>query len=211
MEVQHLVDQHFGLATSQTLLAAVESAYKYHAQASDAFADPRLGRVPAGHMRNRQVDNHLYVGLAGKIQGVTAEIHTIDRSPNILLTLKYGPFLLTPAARPKAPKHRRLPMGSKSRLRLARESAIVPQQQHLLPTQSPAIPPTESYIFGVLSHYPDQRSKSKLGGLDLIIVDQAYHVVGAYDLIARVKDLAQIETKPVVVTPVRIKRRDISG
>ncbi len=215
MDLDYLLAEHIDLRATLTLLGAVERGYTYHAQARDGFADPRLSIVAAGHMRNRKIDDVLVADFENRVPGSKVEVRPITGSPNKLVLIKLGLFILTPGRCRTVPHYSHLPNASKSRLKMARESIIQPQQRSLWDNASTGLNEKsqveeDEYVFCVLSHHEDGPDKSKLGRLDLVIVDQHYKIVQVYDLHSRSRQLAAVEA-PINLEKVRLQRRGTKG
>lgn len=170
----------------------------------------RLGRVPAGHYRGRKIDELILYALPERVPGLKAELRVIPRSPNTIVIITYGDLRLAQAPRPRVPVYRTLPKKSKSRARLAWESVVEPQQRTYFGGDELPGRGQGDYIFGLLTHYPDRQDKSVLGGLDLVLVDQNYNLVGIHDLLARAKAFALAEPEEPQIERVQIRRKGIA-
>jgi hypothetical protein len=197
------IDKHFTLSTIQAILDAIRKGYSYDPAIRDQFPHREYAVIPAGMVRNRQADMHL-LALNNKIVGWDATTFHVPRSPHVLTLVRFGPFLLVLCPH----GHRRAPVRkSKTRLKLAYDSAISPRQPALFGIESMQPVPDDGYIFAVLAHSAEQGNNARLAGLELIILDQAYGTADKIDLILRARRLEQAGIEPVSVPQVRVRSK----
>lgn len=213
--------QPFDLRTTSALIEAFTRAYPAHIKIRDGFKFQEFAKMPAGHQQAAQVKDHLMAGRERIGPNLQVAMHKVPRSPHYFVTLSTPDLILEVVPSNKGPRPGKLPKLSKYRTELAAKSMIVPSGT-LVPlpgfdnhfdfppqTMSP-YHGERNYAFGAIVHYPDPGNRSRMGALEVVLVDRNYQPVHSLDLLQHAQDLRVSATSipKVVPFPVQIKKTE---